>query len=210
MPNAHGKTAVYWHRDKSGQVLYVGASGNPHRRMMLHASASTWATQVVRQDIRWFNTREEALAFEAAEIQRLKPPHNKEWRPRVYPRWTANEGHVFLKSWMDQFGVTIEEFARRSGFLRCYAKVLTSQVKHIQIPKATLIAVATDGFVPRSAWDRTYGLSGQTPIITTPTADAAEREALLCVSLLKAWGKPLPPHAQTIIHRNLPATHAAE
>lgn len=122
-------TAVYYHRNEAGVCLYVGCSASPGNRLCGHQSRSEWAQQIVRMDIKWFPTREEALAFEKAEIARLKPQYNREWRKR---RRTGNSGRLYVKGWMDRTGKTTDDLAERLG---------------------VRVTIATDGYVPTRAFD---------------------------------------------------------
>ena len=75
-------TYLYRAKDEAGVVLYVGITGNPKQRQDTHAYTSPWRELSV-PSLEWleFDTRQEAAAFEKAEIARLKPKFNKAGNP---------------------------------------------------------------------------------------------------------------------------------
>jgi predicted GIY-YIG superfamily endonuclease len=71
-----GRTALYRHRDENGTLLYVGISLTLAHRLAAHANTSHWFRDVVRVDIEWFPTRDEALKAERHAIQCEHPRCN--------------------------------------------------------------------------------------------------------------------------------------
>ncbi len=70
------KTAVYRHYDADDVLLYVGMSSDPAKRFQQHKSVSQWAGDVVRTEIDWYETRNEAFTAEGQNIRALNPAHN--------------------------------------------------------------------------------------------------------------------------------------
>ena len=71
------RTAVYRHYDANGKLLYAGRSACPTRRNREHMSRSEWAERVRRTEIEWFDTAQEAAAYERQNIIELQPAYNK-------------------------------------------------------------------------------------------------------------------------------------
>lgn len=72
-------TTLYRFFDERDQLLYVGIAGNPGRRFDQHAKGpdgKPWWPRVVRSTMEHFDTREAALAAEAAAIITEGPLHN--------------------------------------------------------------------------------------------------------------------------------------
>lgn len=165
---------VYYHEDAAGDCLYIGCAKSPDARFYNHTRTSSWARDVANIRVTWFDTREDALAFEASEIKRVKPPHNDAWKPRQKKRWYPNQGHVFLSSWMSKNGVTAYQFADLLGVSVKEAKRLAHGVVQVRIPKAKRIARLTGGFVPTWAWHRDYPDLRNAPFIRYLTEAEAD------------------------------------
>lgn len=71
-----GRTALYRLFDVTGQLLYIGISGNPDVRFGQHAGTKDWWGAVVERKIEWFNTRDEAVDAERAAIRSERPVWN--------------------------------------------------------------------------------------------------------------------------------------
>lgn len=71
------KVALYRHYSANGELLYIGMSGDPERRMREHQCRTDWADGVGRSEIEWFPSRKAAREAESMEIERLSPPWNK-------------------------------------------------------------------------------------------------------------------------------------
>ena len=78
-------TYLYRAKDEAGVVLYVGITGNPERRQATHACNAPWR-ELSMDSLDWveFDNREDAAAFEKAEIARLRPKFNKALNPDLY------------------------------------------------------------------------------------------------------------------------------
>ncbi|WP_179894561.1 GntR family transcriptional regulator [Streptomyces sp. f150] len=71
------RTALYRLYDADEQLLYIGISNDPDFRWKAHLySRESWPKQVTRHAIEWWNTRNEAVAAEAAAIRTERPRHN--------------------------------------------------------------------------------------------------------------------------------------
>lgn len=171
------KTAVYYHTDANGSLLYVGCAACPAQRFMGHRSIRSWATDVANIRIKWFATREEALAFESAEIMRLKPKHNTEWQPAKGSKWQVNEGMLYMLNWRDNHGGSAKLLAQRLVTTEAQVQKYFDRVAHPGTKRATHIALATDGFVPRHAFNRgPHSWYRDAPIIRFPTSEQAAAE----------------------------------
>lgn len=70
----NGRTCVYQAFGADGGVLYVGVSWSWPRRWQNHAE--DLVAHVVRLEVAWYETRQEALDVEAELIRTLQPPFN--------------------------------------------------------------------------------------------------------------------------------------
>lgn len=70
------KTALYRHFDADGALLYVGISNSAFKRLDQHKAASHWAMDIARVEMKWFETREEAISAEREAIRNESPRHN--------------------------------------------------------------------------------------------------------------------------------------
>ncbi|MDF1606933.1 GIY-YIG nuclease family protein [Hoeflea sp. YIM 152468] len=71
--------AVYRHFDENDQLLYIGQSLNPLRRMEEHKYQSDWFDSIAKVTIEKFNEHAAALVAEAAAIRAEKPMHNVQY-----------------------------------------------------------------------------------------------------------------------------------
>lgn len=69
-------TALYRLRNKGGDLLYVGISEDPYRRWTEHAGDKPWWPQVVRLELDWHASRDEAAAAETEAIGTERPTFN--------------------------------------------------------------------------------------------------------------------------------------
>jgi phage-related minor tail protein len=72
-----GKTALYRHFDKDGQLLYVGISLSHVARLAQHRDGSPWYEDIAHVTIEWHKTRVEAELAETKAIGREAPKYNK-------------------------------------------------------------------------------------------------------------------------------------
>lgn len=75
---------VYRAKDPEGCVLYVGFTSNPAQRMKTHLMGAVWK-ELVALPFDWvkFETKGDAMDFERAEIERLRPKYNRGLNPDV-------------------------------------------------------------------------------------------------------------------------------
>ena len=69
-------TALYRLYAHDGELLYVGITEAPARRMAHHADTQPWWPEVVRKTMVWYPTRSEADEAETATIDSEKPKYN--------------------------------------------------------------------------------------------------------------------------------------
>jgi predicted GIY-YIG superfamily endonuclease len=74
--NKNTKTALYRHFDTDDNLLYVGVSLSSVNRLSQHKSNSHWFYSIARQEIEYFDSREEALKAEAEAIRNENPNNN--------------------------------------------------------------------------------------------------------------------------------------
>lgn len=180
------RAAVYRHVNAAGETLYIGCSVNPFMRFGVHLSQSEWAFDVTDIRIEWHATKDAALAAEAEAIRRESPPGNRQYcRAKMPTPWAANQGHVHLSRYLATRG-EIDAFTARTGFSRKEANRLATEVRHIRISKQSLIALATEGFVPTNAWCRPS--VRWPPMISYQTPEKAREEVLSVARLYRRWG----------------------
>lgn len=73
--------ALYRFFDRKGQLLYIGITNDPPRRLGEHQGGKDWWEQVAGITVEWHDNREDALAAEARAIHIENPLHNVQ-RPR--------------------------------------------------------------------------------------------------------------------------------
>lgn len=99
------RTALYRHFDRADQLLYVGISVDPVRRMAEHCSRSSWFKQIARVSVEWLEDRKLALAAERRAILGEQPKHNA--TPNEKPQGAAVFIDAFGKEELaEYFGVT--------------------------------------------------------------------------------------------------------
>lgn len=147
------RTAVYAHVDAGGTILYIGCSSCPFSRYQQHLSASPWAKQVVRIDIEWFPTRQEALEAELARIKAVQPAMNRQLSQyRKRNNWSGNDGHRYVKAWADMQGLDTAAVAERFSVAKAYAAKLMSVPCFPRMQNKANFSAASDGYVPFGAW----------------------------------------------------------
>lgn len=67
---------LYRHFDSEGNLLYVGISINPFKRLNEHKQASSWFDKVKNLTIERFESRDQALIAETDAILNEKPIYN--------------------------------------------------------------------------------------------------------------------------------------
>lgn len=73
-------TALYHLYNVSDEVIYIGVTVAPAKRMEKHADESSWWPEVAKRTMVWYPTRDEACEAETAAIQAEKPKHNQKQR----------------------------------------------------------------------------------------------------------------------------------
>jgi len=91
-------TSVYRYFDQNEFLIYVGITKRGSTRNREHNSRADWWPFVARQDVKHFDTREEAAALEKALILRYRPPFNDQHNSdsagmrAAYLAWTQAAG----------------------------------------------------------------------------------------------------------------------
>lgn len=81
MPESDERTALYRFFDATGQLLYVGVSGNTESRWRQHAESKAWWSDVAEKTTEWLDSRPEALDAERIAIRTEKPLYNHQHKP---------------------------------------------------------------------------------------------------------------------------------
>lgn len=126
-------TAHYVYRcyDAAGQLLYVGCSKNPEKRLKEHAYFRTWWTdRINRIVLKVFPDRLQALLAEEQAIKTEHPIHNKQfrsldservgWQPEHYVNWLTallEDPCTGLSRprTRDEVKRTVDDYSRRFG-----------------------------------------------------------------------------------------------
>jgi predicted GIY-YIG superfamily endonuclease len=69
-------TVLYRLYAEDGELLYVGITEHPERRLRHHALKKEWWPEVARQEVRSYQTRADAARAEHAAITRENPRYN--------------------------------------------------------------------------------------------------------------------------------------
>lgn len=75
--NLRKKGMVYRHFDKDGNLLYVGMSMNPFKRLGGHRFESIWFDRIVKITIERYPTKWDAITAERRAIRNENPQFNK-------------------------------------------------------------------------------------------------------------------------------------
>lgn len=73
-------TALYRLFNASGELLYVGITGDLKARLAQHAASKAWWPDVTRKTVEWHLTRSAAAVAEIAAIRGERPIHNIQGR----------------------------------------------------------------------------------------------------------------------------------
>ncbi|MDX3230582.1 GntR family transcriptional regulator [Streptomyces sp. ME19-01-6] len=76
MPESPERTALYRLYGTDDRLLYIGITSQPGPRFTQHAADKPWWPQVVRREIKWFDTRPLAAEAEVSAIIDESPVHN--------------------------------------------------------------------------------------------------------------------------------------
>lgn len=148
-PNQPG--AVYRHLNAAGEILYIGCSINPMGRYDIHRSHSSWARDVTRIDIQWFDTLDQALTEEQRQINTIRPPRNRQVNRKPFLQ-RLNLGPTVLRHWMRQEGVSVDVFAELTKFSPAeVCNVLKPTARPFYWRRVVICAV-TRGRVPPWVW----------------------------------------------------------
>lgn len=75
--------ALYRAYDADGNLLYIGTTRDPGRRVQSHAGYSlNWITRAARLDLEWYPDIASAREAEGRAIAAENPPHNTDGTPR--------------------------------------------------------------------------------------------------------------------------------
>ena len=71
------KTAIYKHKNKDGDIIYVGIATSAMQRSMQHLNTSDWKEEIATIDVEWVPNRLMAEVKEIELIKELRPKYNK-------------------------------------------------------------------------------------------------------------------------------------
>lgn len=110
------KLALYRFYNDSGQLLYVGITNDPPRRMGQHAKDKEWWAQVRGMTVDWYPDRPSVLAAEKRAINVENPLHNIQHKPTLLE---SSPGEVaetdFLGSLLEEIGEDGEIYLTGAG-----------------------------------------------------------------------------------------------
>lgn len=84
--------ALYRFYSDQGQLLYVGITKDPAKRIEQHGDQKDWWSQVSGMTIEWYPDRATVLAAERRAIRVEHPAHNIQHTPRARPGVTSQAG----------------------------------------------------------------------------------------------------------------------
>lgn len=146
--------AVYRMFDADGQLLYIGQSVQPWARPMQKLGEDDWPLRIANIAVRWFSTREEALAEEQRLIQKLTPPFNVQHNPKVKAKRPPSYGGLVLARWLERRNVTPDEFAAMAQIAPVTVRGLLAKNTYPISRTSRAIESATDGEIPDVVWER--------------------------------------------------------
>jgi predicted GIY-YIG superfamily endonuclease len=68
---------IYRVFNTAGDLLYIGCSRTPCARLSVHGSSQSWAAEMARIEIVWFENEPEAKRAEAEAVRTESPRHNR-------------------------------------------------------------------------------------------------------------------------------------
>lgn len=137
--------ALYRHFDANGELLYVGVTNNPKRRLSEHKCRSVWGGQIADVTVKWMRSRAEALSEEKLAILVEAPVFNGGDRSFV------RTGDV-LHDWMADACVNQTDIAKYLGVSQSAVSKMISRAKHISLSNAARIEDLSEGAVPMRYW----------------------------------------------------------
>lgn len=105
-----GQQALYRFYDDAGQLLYVGITNDPGRRMSQHAEQKRWWPEVRGVSIEWYDDREGVAAAERRAVAIERPRHNKQLRQMIkLPESRRGDQPTDVLVWScDECGLPVE------------------------------------------------------------------------------------------------------
>jgi predicted GIY-YIG superfamily endonuclease len=148
--------AVYRHYNAAGDLLYIGSSYDPAKRIGGHRCdpRSWWSREIDTIKVQWFDTIREARNAEKRAIEAEQPPYNKLHNPgNAGPREKQIAGPL-LAAWLSERGETAASFAKRTGvFPTSLRRIIACEVCPNAITKRR-IQEGTSGEIPADVWGR--------------------------------------------------------
>ena len=68
--------AVYWCYNRRRELIYIGMSSQPLRRLYEHDNSRSWLPKCVKLTLVWYATRTHAKIAEREAIKQHKPRYN--------------------------------------------------------------------------------------------------------------------------------------
>lgn len=146
--------AVYRMFDADGQLLYIGQSNQPWVRPMQKLGEADWPLKIANIAVRWFPTREEAMAEEERLIKKLMPPFNVQHNPKVKAKRPPSYGGLVLARWLERRCMTADEFAAMAQIAPVTVHGLLTKNTYPISRTSRAIESATDGEIPDVVWER--------------------------------------------------------
>lgn len=141
-------TELYRYFSASGQLLYVGISGNAIRRLTSHKK-KRWGDEITRLDIEKFPDRDSAMVAEQRAIISEMPIHNVRGSTDEYPASTGVTIHpemLRLRRYLKSMKFAQRtEFAERCGTKVSYLNVVVSGGKKVSVRLAVRLAKESSG-----------------------------------------------------------------
>lgn len=137
--------AVYRHLDADGDLLYVGVTNNPKRRIAEHKCRAVWADQFETVAVKWYKTRDEAIAVEAATIAEEGPTFNGGLR--TYEK----TGDAFT-DWMAASGENQTTISEAHGISQATLSRMVTGKSRVPLLFAANIETYSKGAVPMRYW----------------------------------------------------------
>jgi predicted GIY-YIG superfamily endonuclease len=148
MGNSTPKTTLYRYFDDTGQLLYVGITGDNTKRQSQHRRSSFWFGYIASATFEHFDTRQEAAQAEITAIQSEKPKHNSqhlnskkaEFKPlelfakfhllSMMSGYDLNKKPVEIDAQHRNFKVAIDKFDLKNEFYN-FDECLVMELEHL-------------------------------------------------------------------------------
>tara|TARA_R100000030_G_scaffold3508_1_gene2572 strand:+ start:635 stop:1288 length:654 start_codon:yes stop_codon:yes gene_type:complete len=128
------KTAIYKHKNKNNEIIYVGISDNAHNRSIQHLSTSDWKEEISLIEVEWVENRLLAEIKEIEYIKKIKPKYNRKHNNRHSAMYAVQQR---LNSFIEDKKRENEELLGEYLDHESWIDSIENSINHLQQKKKT-------------------------------------------------------------------------